>query len=192
MSNTKVNAESAISDTGGVVEKPRHDWKFYMHLPRKKREFALFMIVISLISINIIAPLITFSELGGISVDEWLSVLRILPVLWICVLLVVLITLKPAEWLKDKIVHPGDSYNAHIVVNILCSVFLMSVILTIVGTGIGEWSFGSDLFTHFFVRWPRNFGIAFGVEALIAQPVARQVLHHYHLVIDKDGKEQES
>lgn len=172
--------------------KPRHDWKFYMHLPRRKREFALFMVVISLISVNIIAPLITFSEVGFISTEVWLNVLKILPVLWLTVLVVVLITLKPATWLTDKIIHPKDSYNAHIVVNILCSVFLMSIILTVVGTGVGEWHFGSDIFTHFLFRWPRNFGIAFGVEALIAQPIARQVLHHYHLVVDKkNGREHQ-
>jgi hypothetical protein len=171
-------------------EKPRHDWKFYMHLPRRKREFALFMVVISLISVNIIAPLITFSEVGFASVEEWLNVLKILPILWITVLVIVLVTLKPATWLTDKIIHPKDSYNAHIVVNILCSVFLMSIILTIVGTSIGEWNLGADIFTHFLFRWPRNFGIAFGVEALIAQPIARRVLHHYHLVIDKrNGRE---
>ena len=32
---------------------------FYMKLPRNKKEFALFMGVISIISVNIIAPLIT-------------------------------------------------------------------------------------------------------------------------------------
>jgi hypothetical protein len=82
------------------------------------------------------------------SPDIWISVLKILPVLWPVILVVVLITLKPATWLTDKIIHPGDSYNAHIVVNILCSVFLMSIILTIVGTGIGEWHFGFDIWTQ--------------------------------------------
>jgi hypothetical protein len=38
---TSHNVEQNIKD------KERHDWKFYMHLPRRKREFALFMVVIS-------------------------------------------------------------------------------------------------------------------------------------------------
>lgn len=37
---------------------------FYMKLPRSKKEFALFMAIISIISVNIIAPLITCFELG--------------------------------------------------------------------------------------------------------------------------------
>jgi len=38
--------------------------EFYTKLPRNKKEFALFMAVISVISVNIIAPLITFFEVG--------------------------------------------------------------------------------------------------------------------------------
>ena len=37
---------------------------FHMKLPRNKKEFALFMAVISIISVNIIAPLITCFEAG--------------------------------------------------------------------------------------------------------------------------------
>ncbi|MDR0846408.1 MAG: hypothetical protein LBN08_02745 [Lactobacillales bacterium] len=177
--------------TKETKQRERHDWKFYMRLPRRKREFALFMFVVSIISINVIAPLITFSDIGMASPEIWLNTLKILPVLWVAVIITVLATLKPAEWLKDKIVHPGDSFNAHILANIVCSVFLMSIILTIVGTGIGTGIWDGDLFTHFFLRWPRNFGISFGVEALVAQPIARLILHHYHLHIDKNGMEVE-
>ena len=38
--------------------------EFYMKLPRSKKEFALFMGIVSIISVNIIAPLITFFEAG--------------------------------------------------------------------------------------------------------------------------------
>jgi hypothetical protein len=38
--------------------------EFHMKLPRNKKEFALFMAVISIISVNIIAPLITCFEMG--------------------------------------------------------------------------------------------------------------------------------
>jgi hypothetical protein len=37
---------------------------FHMKLPRRKREFVLFMAIISVVSVNIIAPLITCFELG--------------------------------------------------------------------------------------------------------------------------------
>jgi len=38
--------------------------EFYMKLPRNKKEFTLFMMVISIISVNIIAPLISCFEVG--------------------------------------------------------------------------------------------------------------------------------
>ena len=38
----------------------------------------------------------------------------------------------------------------------------------------------------FIYRWPRNFGIALGVELLIAQPIAREVMNRFH--IWKDSK----
>lgn len=37
---------------------------FYMRLPRNGKEFALFLAIVSIISVNIIAPLITFFEAG--------------------------------------------------------------------------------------------------------------------------------
>lgn len=37
---------------------------FYMRLPRDHREFALFLLIVSLISVNLIAPLISMFELG--------------------------------------------------------------------------------------------------------------------------------
>lgn len=42
------------------LRKRRIKMEFYMKLPRSKKEFALFMGIVSIISVNIIAPLITF------------------------------------------------------------------------------------------------------------------------------------
>lgn len=162
---------------------------FYMKLPRNKKEFALFMAVISVISVNIIAPLITFFEMG-FHLSVWADTIKVIPFIWCAVIATVLITYKPAEWLTARIVREGDSFGAHIVINILFTVFLMSVFLTVIGTWIGCRHISMEPIFRFFYKWPRNFTIAFFVEACFAQPIARFVmlkLHHR-----KDAKIQDT
>ena len=163
--------------------------EFYMKLPRNKKEFALFMAVISIISVNIIAPLITCFEFG-FRLDVWLDVLKVIPFIWLSVIVLVLITYYPAEWMTERIAAEGDSFNAHIVINILCTVFLMSIFLTVIGTWIGGRRLTMEPIRLFFFKWPRNFAISFGVEALIAQPVARKVMNAMHSMMDKKAVEQ--
>jgi hypothetical protein len=153
--------------------------KFHNNLPRNTKEFMLFMGVVSIISVNIIAPLITFSELG-FSPEIYIATLKILPLLWICVIPTVLITKKPATHLTNKVAKQGDSFSSTIMINTLFSVFCMSIVLTIVGTWIGTHHVSLEPFEQFFMKWPRNFGIAFAVEALIAQPIARFVMYELH------------
>lgn len=52
---------------------------FYMKLPRNAKEFALFLILVSILSVNIIAPLISCFELG-FSLRVWQGVMKTLPV----------------------------------------------------------------------------------------------------------------
>ncbi|KAF5087967.1 MULTISPECIES: hypothetical protein [Acetobacterium] len=158
---------------------------FYMKLPRSKKEFALFMAVISVISVNIIAPLITCFEVG-FRMDVWAQAIRIMPLIWITVIALVLMTYKPASWLTSKIVAKEDSFSAHMLANILCSVFLMSIFLTVIGTWIGSRQVSMEPISLFFYKWPRNFAISFAVEALIAQPLARLVMVKLHQI--KDGR----
>jgi len=152
---------------------------FYMKLPRSKKEFALFMAVISIISVNIIAPLITCFEMG-FQMHIWTDTLTVIPFIWIAVITIVLITYKPAEWLTSRIVKEGDSFGSHILINILCTVFLMSILLTVVGTWIGTRHISMEPIHMFFYRWPRNAAISFFVEACIAQPIARLVMLKLH------------
>ncbi|MDR3310260.1 MAG: hypothetical protein LBS90_02780 [Oscillospiraceae bacterium] len=152
---------------------------FHMKLPRGKREFALFIAVISVISVNIIAPLITCFEMG-FSLAVWGQALRIIPFVWLAVVALVLLTYKPAEWLTHRVVSDGDSFRAVVTVNILCTVLLLSVLLTVVGTWIGGRHISLEPITGFFYKWPRNFAISLGVELLIAQPVARLVMLLFH------------
>lgn len=160
---------------------------FYMKLPRNKKEFALFMGVISILSVNIIAPLITCFE-AGFHLDVWADVLSILPIIWLSVIIIVLITYIPAEKLTARIVSKEDSFNSHIIVNILCSVLLMSVFLTVIGTWIGTRSVTLEPIKMFFYKWPRNFAISFFVELCIAQPIARFIILKLHLAKDKEIK----
>nr|WP_320027344.1 hypothetical protein [uncultured Acetobacterium sp.] len=158
--------------------------EFYMKLPRNKKEFTLFMAVISVISVNIIAPLITCFEVG-FRMDVWAEAIKIIPFIWIAVIGLVLITYKPAGWMTGKIIEKDDSFAAHMVVNILCNVFLMSIFLTVIGTWIGSRQVSMEPMVLFFYKWPRNFAISLAVEALIAQPIARLVILKLHQL--KDG-----
>lgn len=156
---------------------------FYMKLPRSKKEFALFLAVISIISVNIIAPLITCFELG-FSMQVWANTLEVIPFIWIAVVAVVLITYKPAEWLTSRIVKEGDGFGSHVTINILCTVFLMSILLTVIGTWIGTRQVSLEPICLFFYKWPRNAAISFFVEACIAQPIARLVMLKLHQQLD--------
>ena len=164
--------------------------EFYMKLPRNKKEFALFMAVISIISVNIIAPLITCFEVG-FHMYVWADAIKIIPFIWVCVIALVLITYKPAEFLTSRIIEKGDSFNSHIVINILCTVFLMSIFLTVFGTWIGSRQVSMEPIRMFFYKWPRNFAISFAIESLIAQPIARVVLLKMHQFKDRESKQEQ-
>lgn len=126
---------------------------FYMKLPRNKKEFALFMGIISIVSVNIIAPLITCFE-AGFHLYVWQDVLTVLPFIWLSIIAIVLLTYIPAEKLTSRIISKNDSFNSHIIVNILCTVFLMSILLTVVGTWIGTRSITLDSALRFLRPYP--------------------------------------
>ena len=162
----------------GIVE-------YCMRLPRNKRELCLFMAIISVISVNIIAPRITCFEMG-FSFSTWAAALRTMPFIWLAVVACVLATYLPAEWATGRILDNDDSYNAHILTNNLVTVCMMSVILTIVAPWIATGGISMEPIEHFFFRWPRNFAISLFVEALIAQSLARAAmnkLHVWHLIL---------
>lgn len=163
--------------------------EYYMKLPRSKKEFALFMVIISIISVNIIAPLITCFE-SSFSFKSWNMALKVIPFIWISVIILVLLTYKPAEYMTGRVVDEKDSFNSHIIINILCTVFLMSVFLTVIGTWIGSMNISIEPIRNFFYKWPRNFSISFAVELLIAQPIARFILLKLHSYKDSKNKEE--
>jgi hypothetical protein len=137
------------------------------------------MAIISVISVNIIAPLITCFEMG-FHLSIWRNTLTIIPFVWLSVIALVLLTYKPAEWLTSKFVEKNDSFGSHIIINILCTTFLMSIFLTVIGTWIGTRSISIEPIKLFFYKWPRNFAISFFVESCIAQPIARLFMARIH------------
>lgn len=157
---------------------------FYMKLPRNIREFIIFLAIISIISVNIIAPLISCFEMG-FSLRVWREVMKVLPFIWLSVVALVLLTYRPGMWLTSKISDRGDSFHAHITINILCNVFLMSILLTVIGTWIGSGRISPEPIRLFFYKWPRNFALSFAVELLIAQPIGHWVMTRIHS--RKDG-----
>jgi hypothetical protein len=162
-----------------------------MKLPRNKAEFGLFMAIVSIISVNIIAPLITFFE-TEFSIEMWKNTLSVIPFICVCVVALVIITYKPAGWLTSKIVAEKDSFNSHIIINTLCTVLMMSIVLTVVAAMIANKQISLEPIQMFFYRWPRNFAIAFGVECLIAQPIARFVMLKLHQYQDSKNSNMET
>ncbi|MBM6676171.1 hypothetical protein H6A07_05380 [Olsenella uli] len=157
-----------------------------MRLPRGRREFCLFMAIVSVISVNIIAPVITCFEMG-FSLESWAAALHAMPFVWLAVIACVLATYYPAEWVTARFLEEDDSYNAHILVNILATVCMMSVILTVAAPWIAAGHVSPEPVEHFFFRWPRNFAVSFAVEALVAQPIARAAMNRLHLMLDARG-----
>ncbi|GAB6093096.1 hypothetical protein [Furfurilactobacillus curtus] len=153
--------------------------EFQQRLPHSFKETVLFMLVISVLSVNIIAPLITGLEIG-FSMSHWLGVLQQIPLLWLFVIALVFLTDKPSGQLANLILEPGTSFKATMLIRAMCQVFLMSLVLTVLGTWIGTRQITMAPINHFFQIWPRNFTIAFIVEGFIAQPIARSVMAFYH------------
>ena len=153
---------------------------FYMKLPRNGKEFVLFLAIVAVISVNIIAPVISGFE-ARFSLETWGHTLASMPFLSVAIVAFVLLTHMPAEKVAAKITEETDSFNAKITITILINVAMMSVLMTIVGAMIATKTISLAPFQHFFYKWPRNFTIALLTEMLIAQPIARYVIYRRHL-----------
>lgn len=155
-----------------------------MKLPRNKAEFTLFLAIVSILSVNIIAPLISCFEMG-FSLTTWKHTFEVMPAIWLIVVVLVLLTHEPASKLTAKLIGKEDSFNSHMIVSCLVNVIMMSVILTVVASWIGMRNISLLPIEQFFYKWPRNFSISFFVELCIAQPIARFLLYKKHLLLDK-------
>ena len=155
-------------------------------LPRNKKEGILFSLIISIISVNTIAPLIIGFE-RGFSKEVYLDTLKIIPFMWVIVILLVRYVAGPlvGKVILPKFVGPTDGFNARVLFNTLFNVMVLSILLTIIGTWVGMKSISLAPFENFFYIWPRNFAIAFWIELLLAQPIARYVMKQLHLRQDR-------
>lgn len=149
-------------------------------LPQNPKEGVLFMLIISILSVNTIAPLIVGME-RGFSVAHYIDTLKIIPLAWIALMILIRFIVKPvAGILFKRFAGEMDSFNARILLNIVLNVSLISLFMTIIGPWIGMGEINFDTLQHFFPTWFRNFGIAFWVELLFAQPIARGVMKAIH------------
>lgn len=154
-------------------------------LPQSPIEGIIFTLVISLISVNTIAPIIMFMELG-LSWDTYLHGLKIIPIMWVIVLILVRFVAGPLIGkIMPKFQGDTDGFNARVLLNIVMNVTILSLTLTVIGTWVGTGEISTDIFTHFFPTWFRNFGIAFWIEVIVAQPIARYVMVKIHENKDK-------
>lgn len=149
-------------------------------LPQNAKEGIIFLLIISIISVNTIAPMIVGLE-RGFSKDVYLDTLKIIPFMWVIVVLLVRLVSGPIVGkVLPKFVGKTDGFNARILLNTLLNVTVLSICLSIIGTWVGTGEVNLEPFTNFFHIWPRNFGVAFWIELLIAQPIARFVMKKMH------------
>ena len=143
----------------------------------------------SILSVNIIAPIITCFEIG-FSFENYKKVLKMIPFIWIAVVMLISIIHVIADKLTLKVIKQEDSFNAHIIVNLLLNVFFMSVFMTVIGSFIGCRCISMEPINTFFYKWPRNFETAFFIELLIVTPIARFIMLKFHQKIDKKKKQK--
>lgn len=156
----------------------------YMKLPRDGYETVLFQGIVSIISVNIIVPIIIM-QASRFSWRNYDNLLPILPVMWLAVLFSIAIAQWPATRLKNHLVARHDSFNAQVTINILCHVVIISAMMTILSAWIRSGAIVTTPFRHFWFNWPHNFGIAFAVQLCISQPIARRILFYKHQHEDK-------
>jgi hypothetical protein len=149
-------------------------------LPRSAKEGILFLLIISIISVNTIAPIIVGLELG-FSKEVYLDTLKIIPFMWVIVVLLVKLVAGPiAGKVMPKFIGQTDGFNARILLDTLLNVTILSMLLSIIGTWVGTREVSLQPFRNYLHIWPRNFGIAFWIELVVAQPIARYVMKTLH------------
>lgn len=149
-------------------------------LPQNPKEGILFGLIISFLSVNTIAPIIMGME-RGFSLENYFETLKIIPFMWLIVILLVSFVAEPLVGkVLPKFVGPTDGFNARVLLNIVMNVTVLSILLTIIGNWVGTKQISLEPFHNFFPRWFRNFGVAFWIELLFAQPIARFAMKQMH------------
>ena len=166
-----------------------------LRLPWTAREGIIYGCIIAGLSSLIIGGYNVYDNLGY-SLETFDDFLADYLVVWPAIFLIAFLLAKTlvgkiAKIVIGKFISPGDSVNAYICFNIIVCVLLMSVILTFLGGFIGQsiaMLMGGNavdvmgLIENWPEIWPRNFCIAFWVEMLIAQPIARMAMVRIHTI----------
>ncbi|WP_325063425.1 hypothetical protein [Gracilibacillus salitolerans] len=105
-------------------------------LPRNGKEGIIFLLIISIISVNTIAPIIMGLE-RGFSNEVYLQTLKIIPFMWVVVVLLVNFVADPLVGkVMPKFIGKTDGFNAKVLLNTLLHVTFLSILLTIIGHGL--------------------------------------------------------
>jgi len=156
-------------------------------IPRNGKEFIVFLAIVSILSVHTIAPLIMGLKFG-FSKEVYLNTMKVIPFVWLCVIVLVPFVVNPlVTKLVAKFTASTDGFNARVLFTILFSVTILSVLLTIIGSWIGMREISLEPFRTFFYDWPRNFFIAFWIEALVAQPIARYAMVKLHAAQERSA-----
>ncbi|WP_436374647.1 hypothetical protein [Cytobacillus sp. BC1816] len=108
------------------------------------------MVIISVISVNTIAPIIVGME-RGFSKENYFETLKIIPFMWVIVVLLVRLVAGPlAGRMMPRFAGQTDGFNARILLDTLLNVTILSIFLTIIGTWVGSKKISLEPFQNFF------------------------------------------
>src|SRR5690606_31563986 len=106
-------------------------------LPQNAKEGILFLLIVSIISVNTIAPIIMGME-RGFSKESYFETLKIIPFMWVIVVLLVKVVAGPLVGkIMPKFVGKTDGFNARILLSTVLNVTVLSILRTIIGSWVG-------------------------------------------------------
>ena len=154
-------------------------------LPQNSKEGLLYGAVIAGITAFIMCAINVSLGAGRIDGQVIISIIYSFPLFFVLAMLMEHFVAGPfAEFMCRKFGGETDGFNARILFRILFTVLGMSFIMTWLGLIYGELvstgTVTTQVFTDFLLAWPRNFFLAFWIEILIAQPIARKVMKTVH------------
>lgn len=150
-------------------------------LPYNEKEGLIYGGIIALITVIVMLFLNIGTSFGMINLKVLLIILKMIPIIWLTAMLVEhFIVGKISDKLMSIFTTNNDSFNSKVLFNILFCVTGMSMIMTILGSMIGQGKLSLEPFATFLTHWPRNFCVAFWCEILLAQPAARYIMKLIH------------
>ncbi|WP_449620396.1 hypothetical protein [Robertmurraya sp. Marseille-Q9965] len=106
-------------------------------MTQNTKEGILFLLIISIISVNTNALIIMGLE-RGFRKENYLKTLKIIQSMWVIVVSLVRLVAGPIVGkVMPKFVGQVDGFNARVLMNTLMNVTVLSIFLTIIGTWVG-------------------------------------------------------